>query len=86
MTLKLAEANRAVEAALAKASSLGVQISMSVCDAYGHLVGHQRMDGVFTGAAHGSIGSPFARQSQASRVGNPSAEPQSTLQPPGAML
>jgi uncharacterized protein GlcG (DUF336 family) len=44
--LKLAEANRAVAAALAKARELTAAISVSVCDAYGHLVAHQRMDNV----------------------------------------
>ena len=37
--LKLAEANRAVEAALAKANKLAIHISVSICDAYGRLVG-----------------------------------------------
>ncbi len=70
MTLKLAEANRAVEAALAKASKLGVQISVSVCDAYGHLVAHQRMDGAFAEAPHGSIGKAIC----AAETGSPSGE------------
>lgn len=70
MTLKLAEANRAVEAALAKAGQLGIQISVSVCDAYGHLVAHQRMDGAFAGATHGSIGKAIC----AAETGSPSGE------------
>jgi uncharacterized protein GlcG (DUF336 family) len=48
--LKLAEANRAIAAALAKAKELTADISVSVCDAYGHLIAHQRMDNVFVEA------------------------------------
>ena len=44
--LKLAETNRAIAAALAKARELTAVISVSVCDAYWHLVAHQRMDNV----------------------------------------
>ena len=38
MTLRLAEANRAVEAALAKAAELAAHVSVSVCDASGRIV------------------------------------------------
>src|SRR5262249_4736871 len=43
--LELTEANRAIQAALAKAHNLAVKISVAVCDADGRLVALQRMDG-----------------------------------------
>jgi uncharacterized protein GlcG (DUF336 family) len=58
--LKLAEANRAIVAALDKARELTVDISVSVCDPYGHLLAHQRMDNVFAGAIRESIGKAIA--------------------------
>ncbi len=68
--LKLAEANRAVEAALTKADELGIHISVSICDAYGRLVAHQRMDDVFAEASRASIGKAIA----AAELGRPSGE------------
>jgi uncharacterized protein GlcG (DUF336 family) len=56
MSLTLAQANRAIDAALAKARELEANISVTVCDARGHLVAHQRMDGAFSEAPLGSIG------------------------------
>jgi uncharacterized protein GlcG (DUF336 family) len=56
MSLTLAEANRAIDAALSKARELKTKISVSVCDTAGRLVAHQRMDGVFAEAPLGSIG------------------------------
>ena len=56
MSLTLAEANRAIDAALAKARELKIKISVSICDTAGRLVAHQRMDGVFAEAPLGSIG------------------------------
>jgi len=56
MSLRLAEANRAVDASLAKACELEIKVSVSVCDAAGRLVAHQRMDGVVAEAPLGSIG------------------------------
>jgi len=56
MSLTLAEANRAIDAALVKANELRITVCVSVCDAAGHLVAHQRMDGVFAEAPLGSIG------------------------------
>jgi len=57
-------------AALAKATEVGQKISVTVCDADGHLVGHQRMDGVFTEASRGSIGKAVA----AAEFGRPSGD------------
>jgi uncharacterized protein GlcG (DUF336 family) len=56
MALTLAEANRAIVAALAKARDLQAKISVTVCDSGGHLMAHQRMDGVLTEAPFDSIG------------------------------
>jgi glc operon protein GlcG len=56
MSLTLAEANRAVGAAIAKARELEIKISVTVCDPGGHLVAHQRIDGAFSEAPLGSIG------------------------------
>ena len=56
MSLTLAKANRAVDATLAKARELEIKVSVSVCDAAGRLVAHQRMDGAFAEAPWASIG------------------------------
>ena len=56
MSLTLAEANRVVDASLAKARELEIKISVSVCDASGRLIAHQRMDGAFAEAPWASIG------------------------------
>jgi uncharacterized protein GlcG (DUF336 family) len=61
MALRLAEANRAIQAVLAKANDLELNISVSVCDADGHLVAHQRMDDTFAEAPCGSIGKPIPK-------------------------
>jgi glc operon protein GlcG len=45
MALTLAEANRMVQAALAKAQELKVRISVAVCDTGGNLLALNRMDG-----------------------------------------
>ena len=56
MPIILAEANRAIHAALAKAHNLAVNISVTVCDADGRLVAFQRMDGTLAEAGGASIG------------------------------
>jgi uncharacterized protein GlcG (DUF336 family) len=45
MALTLAEANRMIQAALAKAEELNVKLSVAVCDAGGNLVAFNRMQG-----------------------------------------
>jgi glc operon protein GlcG len=67
--LKLAEANRAIAAALAKARELSADISVSVCDPYGHLLAHQRMDTVLGEAIRQSIGKAVAAGESASPSG-----------------
>lgn len=44
MTLCLEEANRMIEAAIAKGTELNIKISVAVCDAGGHLLAFSRMD------------------------------------------
>ena len=45
MALTLAEANRMVQAAVAKSNELGVKVSIAVCDAGGNLLAFNRMEG-----------------------------------------
>ena len=45
MALTLAEANRMVQAAIAKANELNVKVSIAVCDAGGSLLAFNRMEG-----------------------------------------
>ena len=45
MALTLTEANRMLQAAVAKAQELNVKISVAVCDIGGNLVALNRMDG-----------------------------------------
>jgi glc operon protein GlcG len=77
MALTLAEANRAIDAALAKARELEIEISVTVCDARGRLVAHQRMDRVFDEAPLVSIGKAIG----AASVWQPD---ESSLSPPPA--
>jgi glc operon protein GlcG len=70
MTLRLVEANRAIEAAQAKARNLALNISVTVCDADGRLVAFQRMDGTFAEASRTSIGKAIASVS----FGRPSGD------------
>ena len=60
MSIRLAEANRAIQAALTKAHNLGVKVSVTVCDADGRLVALQRMDGALAEANRASIGRALA--------------------------
>jgi len=70
MSIRLAEANRAIQAALAKAHNLAVNISVTVCDADGRLVALQRMDGALAEASRASIGKALA----SARSGRPSGD------------
>ena len=60
MSIRLAEANRAIQGALAKARNLAVNISVTVCDADGRLVAFQRMDGTLAEAHRHSYGKALA--------------------------
>ena len=60
MALTLAEANRMVQAAIAKAGELNVNLSIAVCDAGGRLVAFQRMDHGMWAGGYGSQGKAIA--------------------------
>ncbi|MCI0438998.1 MAG: heme-binding protein [Chloroflexi bacterium] len=60
MALTLAEANKAVEAAIAKAKGLNIRISVAVCDEGGRLVAFNRMDGAIWAGVYGSQGKAVA--------------------------
>ncbi len=60
MGLTLAEANRIVAGAIAKAEDLGIKVNVSVCDAGGRLKAFGRMDGAIWGGAYGSQGKAVA--------------------------
>ena len=55
MAITLADANRMVEAALAKAAEIDVKVSIAVCDSGGSLIAFGRMDGA-TGQRRGMPG------------------------------
>ena len=60
MAISLAEANRMVEGAIAKANEFNIKINVSVCDAGGRLVAFNRMDGAIWGGAYGAQGKAVA--------------------------
>jgi glc operon protein GlcG len=60
MALTLAEANRIMEVALAKAREMNIKISVAVCDAGGRLMAFNRMEGAIWGSAYGSQGKAIA--------------------------
>jgi glc operon protein GlcG len=70
MSIRLAEANRAIRAALAKAHNLAVKICVTICDADGRLVAFQRMDGALAEADLASVGKALASV----RTGRPSGD------------
>ena len=70
MALKLSDANRMVQAAIAEAERINIKLSVSVCDSGGHLLAFNRMEGAIfisavaaQGKAVGSVG--FGRDSGA---------------------
>ena len=56
MTLTLAQANKAVEAAICKAQELDIRICVAVCDAGGRLLAFSRMEGAGWASIYGSQG------------------------------
>ena len=70
MALTLAEANRITAAAIAKAASLNIRVSVAVCDAGGRPLAFQRMDGAHFASAYGSQGKAVA----SAAFGRPSGE------------
>ena len=74
MSIRLAEANRAIEAALAKAHDLAVKISVAICDAEGRPVAFQRMDGTLAEAHRASYGKALASATSGRPSGDESIE------------
>jgi uncharacterized protein GlcG (DUF336 family) len=68
--LKLKEANCAIAAVLNHARDHGYCVSVTVCDPFGHLVAHQRMDGALRESSHYSVGKAIA----AAGLGIPSGQ------------
>ena len=60
MALTMAEANRIVQATIAKADELNIKISVAVVDAGGRLQAFSRMDGAIWASALGSQGKAVA--------------------------
>ena len=60
MALNLAEANRIVQGAIAKAEELNITISVAVCDAGGRLRAFNRMDGASMASGYGCQGKAVA--------------------------
>jgi uncharacterized protein GlcG (DUF336 family) len=48
MALFLAEANKILQAAISKAEEMNIRLSVAVCDAGGHLMAFNRMEGANT--------------------------------------
>ena len=76
MALTLDEANRMAQAAIGKAKELNVNMSIAVCDAGGHLLAFNRMEGciwissaVAQGKATAAVG--FGRPSGAIQADSP---------------
>src|SRR5947207_12770056 len=74
MSIRLAEANRAIQAALAKAHNLAINISVTVCDADGRLVAFQRMDGTLAEAHRASYGKALVSATSGRPSGDESIE------------
>src|SRR5512145_3138780 len=60
MALTLAEANRIIEGAVAKAREMNIRISVAVCDAGGRLLAFNRMDHAIWASVYGSQGKAIA--------------------------
>ena len=76
MALTLNEANRMVQAAISKAKELNVNMSIAVCDAGGHLLAFNRMEGcIWISAAvaqgKGTAAAGFGRPSGALQADSP---------------
>ena len=83
VTLTLAEANSIVDAAVAKARQLNVNVSVAVCDAQGRLIAFNRMDGAYAEMANrSSIGKAVA----SAGTGLPSGEITGTRDHPAAAV
>ena len=70
MVLRLDDANRIAQGAMAKANELGVKVSVAVCDAGGRMIAVQRMDDAVWAGVLGSQGKAIA----SAAFGRPSGE------------
>ena len=78
MALTLADSNRIMAAAIAKAGELNIKISVAVVDGGGRLIGLQRMDGAIWASAYGCQGKAVA----SAAFGRPSGEMQARADAP----
>ena len=78
MPLNLAEANRIVAGAIAKAEEINIKMSVAVCDAGGRLIAFNRMDGAIWAGVYGSQGKAVA----SAAFGRPSGEMQDRADQP----
>ncbi len=60
MRLTLGEANKMVQAAIAEAERINIKLSVSVCDAGGHLLAFNRMEGAIVISAVAAQGKAVA--------------------------
>ncbi len=60
MALTLDEANRVIQATMAKAAEMDIKVSVAVCDAGGRLLAFGRMDGATWAGTLGSQGKAVA--------------------------
>jgi glc operon protein GlcG len=70
MGLTLAEANKVIAGAIAKADEIGCKMNIAVCDGGGRLLAFQRMDGARWAGSYGSQGKAVA----SAAFGRPSGE------------
>ena len=74
MSLTLSEANKVIEATIAKAKEINIIVSVAVVDAGGRLVGFQRMDGAIFASGYGCQGKAVAAAAFGRPSGDVSAE------------
>ena len=60
MAVSLEEANKVVQATIAKAKELNIKVSVAVCDPGGRLIAFGRMDGTIWASVYGSQGKAVA--------------------------
>ena len=78
MTLTLAQANKIVAAAIAKAQQLNIIVNVAVRDNQGHLIAFNRMDGAYAEGDRFAIGKAVA----SAGTGLPSGEIESRVDHP----
>ena len=60
MAITLEDAKRIIDAAIAEAEKIGINVCVAVCDAGGRLIALNKMDGTVWGAVYGSQGKAVA--------------------------